>query len=314
MVKMKKETNFSFLIIVAVLLLAVGCKTTNTSTTGPFTGGVAAVSIEFNNLAPPTKMDQGKDTPIRVTLRNKGEYDLIEGKAKVKIYGINLADFGLTAGYKGTPGKLGGIGEFTQEGGRQEIDFGKMNYKPSVVNSQDFDVFAKLCYPYQTKALVDVCMKSTISEEAGESEVCSLTGEKVKSGQVSAAPIQVTSLTQSTRGSNQVRFDMTIENKGTGNVFLASSDCAALDDEMKRLDSKDKVNVEILKPLGVQCRFVSGDDTNKGVISLENGVGELSCWKDVEETFKDQIGIMLSYVYTDTTSKTITVYEKVAAR
>ena len=128
---------------------------------------------------------------------------------------------------------------------------------------------------------------------------------------ISAAPVQITSVMQETRGSDQVRFDIIIANSGTGNVYLADVSCEDLDDEFKRLENKNKVMLEITRPLEVECRFESGEDSNKGVVSLDNGEGELSCWMDVDETYEDKLGIVLTYMYTDTTMKTVTIYEKV---
>jgi len=309
---MKKNEFFYAIIVVVALVFVFGCNEgDNAVKEGPFISGVGGVSVEFVQLAPPENFDQGKEVPLKMVLKNKGEYDLVAGRAKVKIYGVNSIDFGLSTGYKGTTGVLSGIGEFRSEGGRQDVDFGKINYKQSIVNSQDFELWAKLCYPYQTKALIDVCMKSTVSEEADEGEICSLAGEKIKGGMVSAGPVQLTSVKQETRGSDQVRFDFVIENKGTGNIYASDALCEDLDDEFKKLESRNKVNVEIVRPLDILCRFASGEDSNKGVVILDSGVGDLSCWKTVDETYEDKLGVVLSYVYTDTITKTVTIYEKV---
>jgi hypothetical protein len=309
---MTKNNSIYAILIVISLLLAFGCKPGDDDTQqGPFIGGITGVSLEFSNLAPPTKVNQGQDAPVKVILRNKGEYDLMEGRAKVKIYGVKMDDFGLPTAYKGTTGKLSGVGEFSGEGGKQDIDFGKMNYKQEIVNSQDFDLWAKLCYPYQTKALVDVCMKSVVSEESDEGEICALTGEKVTAESVSAGPVQLTSVVQDTRGNDQVRIDLQIENKGTGNVYSSGAECEALENELTKLENKDKVFVEIARPLGVVCRFASGEDSNKGFVTLDKKIGKLSCWKDVDSSYEDKFGVVLSYTYTETTMKTVTVYEKV---
>lgn len=292
-----------------VLLFSFGCQQQQEAeSTGPFLGGSGGVTIEFANLAPISQFDQGEEVPVKVSLRNEGEYEILQGNAKAKIYGIKLSDFGLAEGYKGTAGKLSPI-ESNMEGGRQDIDFGRMNYGLPIINSQDFDIWAKVCYPYQTRALVDVCLKSTLSQEADDGEVCSIEGEKVVDGSVSAGPIQVTSVTQSLRGSSQVRFNIRLENSNVGNVYSTGASCEELEDEFTKLDYKDQVNFEVVRPLDAECRFVDSDDSNAGVVYLDDGSAEVSCWVDVEDTYADKLGIALSYTYTDTTMKTVTIYE-----
>jgi len=293
--------------LLGIILLISGCQTENTSTgTGPFIGGVGEVIVEFEDIAPPEQFNQGEDVPVKVLLTNNGEYDIVANNAKAKIYGINLESFSLSGDYKENTGILRGKGEFNKEGGEQEIDFGNLNYNQDIFNSQDFIIRSKVCYPYQTTAIIDVCIKSAKSEEE---DTCSITGEKVTEGSVSAAPIKVTSLTQDTRGSNQVRFDLKIENKGSGNVYKENADCEDLEGDISKFNNKDRITLEAIHPLGVVCGFRTGEDSNIGEIVLDNGVDEISCWMNVENAYEDTLRLVLRYMYTDTTQKTVTIYE-----
>ncbi|MFH1209198.1 MAG: hypothetical protein V1663_00195 [archaeon] len=305
----KKRFNLSILFFVSVFVLLLfvnGCtkKTTTTSTT--FLGGTEGVKIEFKDVAPPSEFDQGEDVPVKVILKNNGEYDIVTGNAKAKIYGINLQDFGLTGDYKSNLGLLRGKGEFLEQGGEQEVSFGNLNYNQPVINSRDFTIRAKVCYPYQTNAEIDVCVKASTSVD---DTICSLDGEKIVTGGVSGAPIQITSLTEKSRSSDQVRFDILFENKGGGNVYTEDITCEELDDDMIAMNNKNKFTLEIISPLDVKCSFRNGEDSNIGEVELENNIGQISCWMDVEETYKDVLRIVLKYRYTDTTSKNIRVFE-----
>lgn len=300
--------KYGIIIFLSLIVFLAGCKQQVTETEGPFIGGKEGLSIEFVNLAPPSQFNQNEAVSAKVLVRNNGENVVAAGNAKARIYGVNLANFGLTDKYFSTSGTLQAKGEFTAEGGEQEIDFGEIKYNLPIVNSEDFTLRARLCYPYQTKAQVDVCIKSQLSAESGEA-VCNLESEKITTGSISAAPIQITSITEQTRGSDQVRFDILIENKGTGQVFAKDATCEDLDDDFKRGKSKDKVHVKINSPTDIICSFRLGEPSGEGIITLENAKETLSCWKNVEDTYVDKLSITLSYMYRDSTSKEITIFQ-----
>jgi len=297
------------IIFLSLLLISSGCKQQDTGKKGAFVGGTDGVSIEFVNLAPPTQFSQNDSVNIKVLLKNKGESKVVTGNAKARIFGVELTNFGLTPAYRGTLGPLESQGEFTKEGGEQEIDFGNLNYRQAIINSEEFTLRARLCYPYQTKASVDACLKSSLSQESGE-QICNINDEKISSGSVSSAPIQITSIKEQTRGTDQIRFDIMIENKGKGEVYPVSSKCEDLDDEIKRVENKNKINVKVNSPVGVVCSFRSGEPSSEGLITLDTtGKDTLSCWKTVEETVVDKLSLTLSYIYRDQATKQITIFQ-----
>ncbi|MBS3143325.1 hypothetical protein J4446_00390 [Candidatus Woesearchaeota archaeon] len=305
---MKKYVIIAFLMFL-VALSSCSKEEDDGTLKGSFYGGVEGVSIEFKKSSPTDQFDQGEEIPAIVTLKNSGEYDIVSGKAKAEIYGINLETFNIPEGYKGTNGILRGKGEFNLEGGEREIDFGNLRYDGEIINSGDFIIRARVCYPYQTKTDVPVCIKSATSQEAGES-VCNIEGEKVVDNTISSAPIQVTSITEKTRGSGQVRFDVKVENKGTGNVYSNDMVCEDLSDYQIEARNKDKMLFEVINPTNVVCSFRSGEESDRGVIELDNNEEIISCWMEADGTYVDNLRITLSYMYTDTTSKDITIFEK----
>jgi len=295
----------------ASLLILSGCTEDDDGSdilTTAFYGGIEGVSIEFKEITPPDQFDQGEEIPVVVLLKNKGEYDIVTGNAEAKIYGINTEVFNIPSTYKKTTGILRGKGEFNIDGGEQEISFGNLKYNEEVINSRDFTIRARACYPYQTKTEVPICVKTSRSEEAGEG-ICSTEGEKVEEGSVSSGPIQVTSVKETLRGSNQVRFDITVENKATGNVYAQDSTCEELEDDISRLNKEDKILLEVTNPNNVLCSFRTGEESSIGTIELDNGKKIVSCTFEADDTYEDDLRLTLSYVYTDTTSKQITIYE-----
>jgi hypothetical protein len=299
-----------YLLIIFLLLALIisGCQPSQTTTTGPFKGGIDGLSINFVNLAPISQFSQNDSVKVKVLLKNKGETQVTTGNAKSRMFGVNLDVFSLTPEYRSNLGPLIEIGP-NQDGGEQEIELGTIKYKGQIINSQDFTLRSRLCYVYQTKSAANVCIKSALSQEAGES-TCDINGEKVTKGSVSGAPIQITSIKEQTRGSDQIRFDVTIENKGKGEVYPINSICKDLDDEVKRVESKNKINVKVIEPQGVICSFSSGEPSSEGIITLDSTNKKvLSCWKSVQDTQVESLRLILDYVYRDQAQKQITIFE-----
>ena len=299
-----------FILIVVGLFFIAGCSgdSGNETSTGTFTGGVNGLSIGFVELSPPATFDEGNSVPVKVILKNKGEYDLAAGQAKAKVYGVNLDNFGLAKDYKSTLQALRGVGEFNAEGGQGEIDFGNAQYVLPVINSEEFVLRARVCYPYQTRLLSEVCVANAASKS---NDACSLDGEKVSKGDVSSAPITISSLKEQTRGGQQVRFDLVIENKGGGEVYNPSVSCEELDEEMFRLSNGNKVKLEIVNPVNVKCDFKDKEPENSGIVELKMGKATVSCWLDVnDEPYADRLSLKLDYMYRDDTSTNIRIFEK----
>ena len=101
-----------------------------------------------------------------------------------------------------------------------------------------------------------------------------------------------------------------MKNEGTGKVYLNDASCEDLGDDNIRLNKKNKILLEIQNPLGVTCGFRSGEDSNSGIIELDSNEKVISCWMEAEDTYTDSLMMTLSYMYTDTTSKQVTISEK----
>ena len=304
---MKKILLMIFSLVFVLFISA--CQQTTTKPSGPYLGGTSGVSVDFVNTAPPTQFNQGEAVPLKVLLKNQGEEDLVAGNAQVRIYGVKVENFGLNNDYKAISGNLRGKSSLAQ-GGEQRIDFGTAKYTLDVVNSQDFTLRARLCYPYTTRGTIDICVKSGVAEEAGQG-VCSVLGEKVVKGSISSGPIQITSLKEDTRGSDEVRFDITIENKGLGEVFTPQMKCQDYEDDTFRLAHKDTVGVKINNPLGIKCAFLNGQESNEGEVQLgSTGNVVLSCWMTTQQTYEDKLDLALSYYYFDKAEKKVTIFQR----
>ena len=303
-----KKIIFAFLMCSLLLFSSCDTEETETSSVGTFIGGTAGVVAEFVNLNPPTEFDQSSAVPLKVLLKNMGESQIASGKASVKVFSPSPSSLGISDTYKSTSGELYELDDLTKTGGEQEIDFGKISYKPDVTNEEHITLRARYCYDYNTHANIDVCLKSKTSAEADES-ICSTDGEKVGSGMVSSAPVQVTSVLEDPRP-NKVQFAIKIVNQGTGIVYNPASSCINLDDDDTRLTEKNKLDIKITSPVEIECDFKDGESSSEGTITLnENKEYILRCWKDIEETLEDKLKITLTYKYRDQIKKEVTVLE-----
>ena len=113
----------------------------------------------------------------------------------MKLFGINLKSFNLPEEYQKVNSEVHGVNQFFTEPGEVRVNFGNLKYDEEIVSrSYAFTMRAKSCYRYQTNIESNICVGSTQAAETGAEKVCVIDGEKIKSGDVSSAPIQVTSL------------------------------------------------------------------------------------------------------------------------
>src|SRR3989338_2584921 len=170
-------------LFLSLLLVLGACGKKEEVQEGPFFGGNEGLNIEFNENEPLTQFGELDTVPVSVRVKNVGETDVETGEAKVKLFGINLDSFGLSSGSKANSKQLRGKSELFPEGGEQDIPLGDAKYKFSIRNSEDFTFRARVCYPYSTEARADICVSSKLLEE-GRERICSIEGERIKSGTV----------------------------------------------------------------------------------------------------------------------------------
>src|SRR3990167_8667458 len=125
------------IIVISIMFMAAQCGTKEpTGTGGTFSGGTEGVKISFKDTMV-SEFQQSDSVPVNVVLQNKGEDDLNAGETKVKLFGVDLANFGLSSAktYKGTSGPLKGVSSINPEGSEQEVIFGSMKYAQPVVGN-----------------------------------------------------------------------------------------------------------------------------------------------------------------------------------
>ena len=303
MEKIRFETVFILVLLVGLLIFisgATGCssdKKTTFDTTG--------LTMAFVDNAPPKQMVTGQAYPYYIDVQNLGGYDINPGNAHFYLKGVgdNLRNINtnvMNANYLNKK-------TIMQEGGRERIIFSSSaqpwKQLPSAFN---FTTSIDSCYLYATTVLSRICVGY------GDSG-CVITGDKIDSASNSASPVQVTSITESTVG-NKLYVTLTIQNKGTGAVYLPTTDCTKLI-EKADVDEKSKINqVErgIRAEEGFICKLQSTQAPYGSIDSLtgKTSVGTVTCEKTLTETqgHDSAFEIALLFMYQESMSKSLTIY------
>ena len=199
----------------------------------PFIGGTQGIEANFENLRADVR-DQGQDPfDVIIKLENKGESDITANKIKVKLTGINPAEFGKTQAdlTKTSPDdsisqKKTPEGDITP-GPPLFIEFIGLNYQPKISGTQiTFPLKADICYNYKTNAVGKLCVRRDILKPEKEG-VCEVTGDKTVYS--SSAPLQIANLKESARAKNKIGFTFEIINAGDGSTYKKDTACDKTD-------------------------------------------------------------------------------------
>jgi len=328
MIKMRKEV-IAVLIVVLALALA-GCQSSGNSTTPPsstpFIGGTAGLSVKFAPNSPPaevTDFQKGQGAldnafNIDVLLENIGEYTVLNGKATVTITGISASDFlgtSSTAKSLSTPttDELTEVKKDTEgnkiPGSVADVKFENLAFRTTLAGNAAFPVQAEVCYPYETKAVTDLCIRSDATKTAAG--VCQITGQKTVYN--SGAPIQVTSVKESVGGRSKVLLTFNVKVVGTG-LFFKQLRTGAVECSKGTFSKENLVLVEVNTGLPgtlscsglTEAQKAAGDYS--GYLRIDNGQGTFSCIQDTppEDSIK-KINLKLDYNTLTTASTSILV-------
>lgn len=306
-VKKQKMKNLSWVILalIVVSLFFVsgqqGCKKEE-----KVTFNTTALIANFIENAPPNQLVPGEKYKIYAEVKNVGGYDIAPSNAHFYLSGIgdNLKNVNLHLQNKNLLNKKTTM----QEGGKEQIIFAdnaevseELSSLPAPFN---FTMRLDSCYKYATITQTEVCV-------GHGDNICSISGEKIISGSNSAAPLQVTSLTESVQG-NKLYVTFLIENKGKGEVYLSNADCSKIQEQ--NVDEKlkqNRIEVAIEAEEGFSCRLQSAEPPYGTVDSLTGvaSVGTITCQKTLTEAVSHKIPfrIVLSYVYRESITKGLTI-------
>ncbi|MBW3004211.1 hypothetical protein KY310_00050 [Candidatus Woesearchaeota archaeon] len=302
----------SIFAMIAILVFLMGCTGggEQIEITSPFIGGTTGVVADFVDLRTQI-FDGGRDPfDIVIKLENMGETEVAKESVKVKLSGINPAEFNkleeeltaspnddLTAKMKDVAGNI-------IPGAPVFIEFKELNHVSPITGGQiDLPLRADVCYLYSTKAVSKICVRENILNPAAEG-ICEITGSKPLFN--SGAPIQFADFKESARSRDKVGFSFEIRNAGTGDIYGKNTLCSK--DERK---NKDAVFLRVDSNLpGLSCTGLeSKGRTAEGYVTLFGGTKIVTCTQTVatRTDYEQLVTLEAEYDYEEFKQTTIKV-------
>jgi hypothetical protein len=326
--KLKMEfKKSSLIIIVASTLLFAGCSSDGSSggnsvgfnPDSSFNGGSSALSISFENNAPPASIkDQGiQPFSVRLLIKNEGEFDIEENTAYVSLAGIDKSVYNLEESSKSIP-RLSGFkvqGSNIIEGRTQFVLFSNLKYSGEVLGSTSEKLIVNICYPYQTKASSNLCISGDTSSYIDEDlKICDLEGDRKVAS--SGGPLTITNVKQYPSGTSKVDFQFDIvhnPNSVTSTLYGSESigpDCKINGNLPTSSEARSKQNIiEYTIDTGLSGLNCENTNTNTNTVTLYDNKYTVICSQDTsnQEEFEKPISITLEYEYFDRISTDITI-------
>jgi hypothetical protein len=300
--------------LMALLVMITACtggKTGETVDLGtPFVGGTAGIIADFVDFRTDV-FDGGRDPfDIVVKIENRGEAAVDPGRVRVKLSGINPAEFGkLEENLKLSPtDELFAVTKDPQgnvlPGGQSTVEFVGLNHFSPIAGSQvSLPLRADVCYTYSTQAVSKLCVRENLlAPEAGG--ICEINEDKqvVNSG----APVQMGAVKETARGKDKISFSFEVSNVGTGDLFERGSVC---DRSTRAKENRAYVIVDT-GIAGIQCTGLSTTGTKaEGFVTLYDKKKTVTCTQTITSNtdFEQQISIEAIYDYEEFKQTTITV-------
>jgi hypothetical protein len=278
--------------------------------TSPFIGGTQGIILGFQDLRADV-FDAGRDPfDIVVKLENKGESLIPMENIRVKLSGINPAEFDKSQNdlSKSSPDDVLQMSKDPQGAilipPPVFVEFPSLNYKKSIVGATaPFTLRAEVCYLYRTKAVSKLCVRENLlSPQAGG--ICEVNADKPLF--VSGAPVQLMNFKQSAGARDKVRFQFDVVNRGQGLVYERNSACDSVD---TRKENRVYVIIETSIP-GLSCTGLETTERGaEGFVTLYSGSKTVTCTQTVAERsdFEQLVNIEAVYDYEELIQTQITV-------
>ncbi len=301
----------AIMFVLTMLTACAGGKSGETVDLGsPFVGGTSGIVADFLDFRTEVFDGGGDPFDVVIKLENKGESAVAPSRVRVKISGINPAEFHKMEAdlMKGTADELMPVRKDAQSnvlpGGQETVEFVGLNHYSPIAGSQvTLPLRADVCYTYSTQAVSKLCVRSNLlaPEEGG---ICEINEDKqvVNSG----APVQVGAVKESARGKDKISFSFEIRNAGSGQVFERGSVC---DRSTRAKENKVYVIVDSGMP-GLQCTGLDTTGTkSEGFTTLYDGKKIVTCTQTITSRtdYEQQISMQVIYDYEEFKQTQITV-------
>ena len=291
----------TIILLLVVVLLFAACTPTGEKVdkTSPFLGGTEGVTVDFLNFR--TDVFDGGNDPfdIVVQLENKGEFTVPKQDLRVKVSGINPAEFNkLEENLAASPeDDLLAIRKDPQANILKSppitVEFTELSYLGRLVGAtQKFPVVVDVCYLYTTNAVTHLCILSEVlTPKPGR--VCEV--NEAKASFNSGSPVHVENVKEFARGKDKVGFTFDLKHVGTGSVYEKATRCVN-----ERFKNKVLVRVDTRLD-GLVCTGLSArvGAAVEGTATLLEGTKTISCTQTITRSsdFEQPITITLEYDY-----------------
>ncbi len=295
--------TFKKILLLTLIILIISC--TAKRTQDIFLESTDGIMMEFAELKS-TVYDGGKDPfDIVIKLENKGEQDAEE--IGLSIEGIKPQEFNkLEEEFsKKIKQKIKRVIK-DKEGNNIVsppvfITVKELNHiTPIEGDSLTFPLTAKICYPYETRATTNLCVrKSLVTEEEGPCYI-----EEQKTTRNTGGLLQVENFREMQRGTDAIGFSFIITHKGTGMIY-DKEDLCGNEKTKGRIHIKIETGIKGLSCTGLQ----SNGNTAEGYATLLNNYKEISCTQEVnkKKDYEKEVKITVGYKYEQTKTSQITV-------
>lgn len=314
------NTKIVLFTMLAAMFVLAGCTTqTGPANLDPFIGGSEGLEMEFISGSPPAEIyDQNFAFSVGVRIENLGESDIESNNGFVEIRGISPQEFGISKAdlKQDIPEILGArknADGSVLQGNSDVVTFEDLTYEQDLAGNLNIDQLqVRACYDYQTQSSTLLCIKQDNIDGLKDNELCRVDSEKVTAN--SGAPIQVTQLSESSRGARGIQISFEVGHVGPiGNKWFPEGDDTCDD----RINNQDlyKVEVEVGPIINGQyaasCTGGSFNSGNTGTVTLYNGEpARVVCRFDVgdqEADFETPVSIDLRYRYLESISTSLLI-------
>ncbi len=308
---MKKAISLTFLLASLMLLAGCGEQEVTTDATKTFIGGTTGLVMSFEPGFPPEEVFDAGNSPfdIDIKLKNEGEYTVASGDVEARIVGPYAPDFGVSENdlVKSSAESILAKSTSTEgqviEGGESHIIFTNLNYGQELSGNELNNYRADICYTYGTEAVTQICVLKDLLRTTS-SNICNVNEEKEVRN--SGAPVQITKITESRYGTQDIGITLDIANIGVGEVYQKQMKCDAT-----QLKEKNKVWVEIDSGLETQptCSGLKDEagstiSGNAGYVTLspDTKTTRLTCVQKAttQQDFIKTVNFNLEYDYYET--------------
>lgn len=298
------------------LLILISCssggtkKPTAVTLDSPFIGGTAGLQFSFQDLR--KEVFDGNTDPFDVVVKveNKGETLVAKDKLRVKLSGINPAEFGKT---ESDLVKIGTDDSVENRKSTQGttltsqptfVEFNGLSHKNSIAGATiQYTLRADACYLYRTRAVSKVCVLENILNPTG-TRLCEINADKPVHN--SGAPVQISNLKESGRAKDKIGFTFDVRNVGGGAIFERGQNC-----NRDVRANEGKVYVTVSTGLtGLHCSGLEAISGGVGgYVTLYDGLKTVSCTQTVSTNtdFEQLVNIEASYDYEQSIQTQITV-------